>query len=224
MVGLTDLGRGYSRAVAALRHFDGIPALLLRLYLAPVFIAAGVTKLNSFESQVAWFGNPDWGLGLPAPELMVFLATWTEILGGILLLLGLAVRWASVPLIVTMLVAAFAVHWDNGWFAIAPSDPSTSTAKVLADVGIPAAQESLDNSAEVGQRLDAAKSILREHGNYDWLTGKGSFVVLNNGIEFAATYFIMLLVLLFHGGGRWTSLDYILARHWPGARREDLPG
>ena len=37
-------------------------------------------------------------------------------------------------------------------------------------------------------------------------------MVLNNGIEFAATYFIMLLSLLFTGGGRYSSLDYWLAR------------
>ena len=54
--------------------------------------------------------------------------------------------------------------------------------------------------------------ILREHGNYPWLTEKGNLVVLNNGIEFAATYFIMLLVLFFYGAGRYLSLDYWFAR------------
>ncbi|MGB5096622.1 MAG: hypothetical protein WBN82_01805 [Porticoccaceae bacterium] len=44
------------------------------------------------------------------------------------------------------------------------------------------------------------------------LAEKGNFVVLNNGIEFAATYFIMLLSLFFSGGGRYVSLDYWLAR------------
>ncbi len=39
-------------------------------------------------------------------------------------------------------------------------------------------------------------------------------MILNNGIEFAATYFIMLLVLLFMGGGRYTSVDYFIGRKW----------
>ena len=39
-------------------------------------------------------------------------------------------------------------------------------------------------------------------------------MVLNNGIEFAATYFIMLLVLFFNGAGRLVSLDYWIARRW----------
>jgi uncharacterized membrane protein YphA (DoxX/SURF4 family) len=53
---------------------------------------------------------------------------------------------------------------------------------------------------------------LQEHGNYDWLTEYGNFVVLNNGIEFAATYFVMLLALFFIGGGKYLSIDYWLAR------------
>lgn len=195
-----------------LRHLDGLAPLLMRLYLAPVMIAAGLHKFRNWEDMVAWFGNPEWGLGLPAPALMVALAAGAELCGGLALLVGLAVRWAAIPLLISMAVAAGAVHWENGWFAIAPSDPDTSTAKVLAMVGIPAAERSLENSVEVGKRLQAARGLLREHGNYQWLSEKGSFVVLNNGIEFAATYFIMLLSLLFTGGGRYFSIDYWLAR------------
>ena len=37
-------------------------------------------------------------------------------------------------------------------------------------------------------------------------------MVLNNGIEFAVTYPVMLLSLLFTGGGRYVSVDYYLSR------------
>ena len=67
---------------------------------------------------------------------------------------------------------------------------------------------------EAAERLSRARSILKENGNYEWLTEQGSFVVLNNGIEFAATYFIMLLALFFIGGGRYVSIDYWIARHF----------
>lgn len=192
------------------RRLDFLAPLLFRLFLGPVFISAGLNKLMAWENTVDWFGNADWGLGLPLPGLMAFLAISTELIGGILLILGLATRYIAIPLMITMLVAAFSVHWENGWFAIAPSDPSTSMAKPLAAVGIPGAQASLANSQEVSRRLTAARSLLREHGNYSWLTGRGSFVVLNNGIEFAAIYFIMLLSLFFTGAGRYASLDYWL--------------
>ncbi len=177
---------------------DMIAPLLLRAYLAPVFYMAGINKYNGFDSTVAWFGNPDWGLGLPMPWLMAFLATATELAGAILLALGFAVRWISIPLMVTMLVAMFTAHWQNGWLAISTGSGIFATERTI----------------EAIERLDRAKGILREHGNYSWLTETGSFVVLNNGIEFAATYFIMLLALFFLGGGRYISVDYWLKRRY----------
>ncbi len=214
----------YTRLYRAVFHrlqpLDGIAPLLLRLYLAPIMIAAGLHKFSNFDAMVDWFGNPDWGLGLPLPVLMVFLAAVAEFVGGIALLVGFAVRWFALPLLISMAVAAGTVHWQHGWFAIAPGDPDTSTAKVLAMVGIDGAESSLENSREVGKRVSAARSLLKEHGNYGWLTEKGSFVVLNNGIEFAATYFVMLLSLLFTGAGRYVSVDYWLARWcWRGVTR-----
>lgn len=180
------------------RIADGLAPLLLRLYLAPILIQAGWNKWQHFDSTVEWFGNSDWGLGLPLPTLMATLAVSAELLGGILLVLGLLVRWVSVPLMITMLVAIFAVHWPNGWLAIADSSSWLANERVL----------------EAADRLQKAREILQTHGHYDWLTGRGSIVILNNGIEFAATYFVMLLSLFFTGGGRFTSLDYWLARYW----------
>ena len=171
---------------------DWLGPLALRLYLAPVFWMAGTMKIDGWENTVAWFGNPDWGLGLPFPTLMAFLATGTEVVGAIALLIGLGVRWMCIPLMVTMVVAAVTAHWQYGWLAIATGSGMFATERSLGAI----------------DRLDRAKSILKEHGNYDWLTENGNFVILNNGIEFAATYFIMLLVLFFIGGGRYVSLDY----------------
>lgn len=178
------------------RAADWLSPLALRLYLAPVFWMAGTTKFSSWDDTVAWFGNSDWGLGLPFPELMVFLAAGSETAGAIALLIGLGVRWFCIPLMFTMVVAA-TTHWQNGWQAIADAK------FCLFNCG---------DAIEAGERLSRAKSILKEHGNYDWLTEQGSFVVLNNGIEFAATYFIILLALFFIGGGRYVSLDYWIAR------------
>ncbi|MGC1509558.1 HvfX family Cu-binding RiPP maturation protein [Ketobacter sp.] len=197
-----------NKAQDGLQHFnvfDFLAPLAFRLYLAPIFIAVGWHKLNHFSDIVDWFR---YSLELPMPELMAFLATSAELLGGLALLAGVAVRWAVIPLMITMLVAAVSAHWDNGWFAIAPSDADSSIANVFAVIGFPGAEQSLQNSMEVSNRLEAARGILGEHGNYDWLTEKGSFVVLNNGIEFSVTYFIMLMSLFFTGAGRFVSLDY----------------
>ncbi len=193
---LIELYRYAHDILERIRVADGIAPLLLRLYLAPVFIQAGYNKLAHFESTAAWFGNPDWGLGLPMPEVMAALAAGTEFFGGILLIAGLAVRWISIPLMVTMLVAALTVHWENGWLAIADASSWLANDRVLESV----------------ERLERGREILQEYGNYDWLTGRGSFVILNNGIEFAATYFVMLLSLFFTGAGRYFSVDFWLAK------------
>lgn len=179
-----------------LRALDFLGSLALRLYLAPVFWAAGMNKVTSFDSIVDWFGNPDYGLGLPFPAVMAGLATGTEILGAILLILGLAVRWISIPLMVTMLVAIFTVHLKNGWQAV-------------ADKMSPFAPTDVDGALT---RLSAAKDILKEHGNYQWLTENGNFVISNNGIEWATTYFIMLLALFFIGSGKYLSIDYYISK------------
>lgn len=188
----------YQQIVARLQVADGIPLLLLRVYLAPVMIQAGWNKASSFNSIVDWFGNDDYGLGLPMPLVMAFLATAAELVGGVLLLLGALTRLVSIPLMVTMIVAMVSVHAKNGWLAIADASSWLADGTILLNENIMAAPE----------KLAAAKSLLQEHGHYDWLTSSGNFVVLNNGIEFAATYFIMLLVLFIYGGGRFFSVDY----------------
>jgi len=177
------------------RAVDFLGPLALRLYLVPIFWMAGSKKLADIESTAAWFGDPDWGLGLPFPEVMAWAASLTEAGGAIMLFFGIGVRWISIPLLVTMIVAAVTVHLQNGWLAIAEGS------------GIFASER----TAGAIERLDAAKDILREHGNYDWLTENGNLVILNNGIEFAATYSIMLLVLFFIGPGK-ASIDYLISK------------
>lgn len=186
----------YQQFLNVVKHSEGLAALALRLYLAPVLMQAGYNKLSHFDDTAAWFGNPDWGLGLPMPEVMTALAAGTELIGGALLLVGLATRLVALPMMITMLVAAFAVHLPNGWLAIADASSWLANENVMA-------------SAE---KLAAAKSILQQHGNYEWLTSSGNFVILNNGIEFAITYLFMLLALLVIGGGRYTSIDYFMSR------------
>ena len=197
------------------RALDFLAPLALRLYLVPVFWMAGSKKLNNAgldclsgingpcdftpkQDIIDWFGNVEWGLGLPFPEILAYLASYTEYFGAILLLIGLAVRWISIPLMATMVVAAVTVHLQNGWLAIAEGTGFFATARTEGAI----------------ERLDAAKGILQEHGNYSWLTESGNFVVLNNGIEFAATYFIMILALFFTGAGKYFSVDYWIARNW----------
>lgn len=193
---LIDWGNRLQEALDVTRAADFLAPLALRLYLVPVFWIAGMNKIGGFENVVAWFGDTDWGLGLPFPALMAILAIAAEIGGSVALLIGFMTRWFTIPLMITMLVAAFGVHWKNGWQAVA--DPNS-----------PFPPHGIEGTVE---RLDRAKDILREHGNYGWLTENGNFVISNNGVEWAVTYFVMLLALFFMGGGRYVSLDWWVRR------------
>lgn len=191
------LNKGYG-ILNATKKLDFIAPLLLRLYLVPIFWMAGTTKIDGFDNIVQWFGNDDWGLGLPFPYILAILAVGAEVIGAIALLIGLGVRLMAIPLMFTMFIAMTSVHGQYGWQAIADAKAPFSTERVEAAI----------------EKKEIMIAILQEHGNYEWLTSSGNITILNNGIEFAATYFIMLLALFFIGGGRYVSLDYWFKRRY----------
>lgn len=217
---MATISEKYRSFFSVVNHFSGLPPLLFRMILAPVLIIAGYSKLGlsgdwetltqavlADPGVVSWFGNSEWGLGLPFPDVLAFLVGWIEFMGGWLLLIGLGTRLVAMPLLCIMLVAAYTVHWDNGWFAISPTDSETSAARVLEWLNVPGGQESLENSVQASERLNRMRSILEQNGLPDYLYATGKPVILNNGIEFSAIYFVMLFSLVFTGGGRYTSID-----------------
>ena len=121
-----------------------VPLTLIRVYLFFVFWYAGTGKIDNFDKFSGYLGT----LGVPLPDILSWMVILTEAGGAALLLVGLFVRWMSVPLLIVMFFAGYLVHYQNGW-----------------------AHEA-------------------------------------NGIEFAATYSLMILTLLCFGGGKFLSLDY----------------
>ena len=87
--------------------------LLIRVVLGFTMIYGhGWRKMiKLFTERPIEFGNPI-GLG---PELSLGLAVFAEVLCSVLLILGLFTRSAVIPLIITMAVAAFVVHIDDGF-------------------------------------------------------------------------------------------------------------
>jgi len=70
-------------------------------------------KIKDINSIAEWFKS----INIPLPVLNAYLSTGTEVLGVILLTLGLFSRFISIPLIITMIVAIVTVHWGNGFEA-----------------------------------------------------------------------------------------------------------
>ena len=89
-----------------------IGILIARLVLGVIFLAHGLQKFNSwgYEGTKAGFE----GMGVPAPAISAFVATWIEILGGLALILGVLVPVFGVLLFLLMLGAFFIVHVENG--------------------------------------------------------------------------------------------------------------
>jgi len=86
-----------------------IGLLLLRLSAGGFMLSHGYPKLQRLLSGDMGFGDP-LGLG---PEVSLVLAVFAEFFCSILLMLGLGTRLATLPLIVTMAVAAFIAHGSD---------------------------------------------------------------------------------------------------------------
>ncbi len=96
-------------ATSSERQVD-IGLLVLRLWFGLVMaFAHGLPKLENPDKITGFLTM----LELPAPSVMAWLAIAAELVGGILLALGLLTRVAAFGLIVTMLVAAFVAHADD---------------------------------------------------------------------------------------------------------------
>ena len=95
------------RAIAD--RLQWLPPMLARLTVGWVFLWSGWGKLHSLDQIVEYFGK----LGIPHPELQAPFASGTEFVCGTLLLLGLFTRLASVPLIITMIVAIVTAQREN---------------------------------------------------------------------------------------------------------------
>jgi putative oxidoreductase len=83
--------------------------LAIRLYWGWQFMLTGRGKFLNFDRTVGFFTS----LGIPFPEINVFMASATEFLGGICLMLGLGSRFVNLPLIITMCVAYLSAHTEE---------------------------------------------------------------------------------------------------------------
>jgi putative oxidoreductase len=80
---------------------DWLALLVARLTVGVLFVSTGWGKVNNLAKVTEFFGE----LHIPMPGFNAVLASYTELICGALLTLGLASRLASLPLVVTMVVA-----------------------------------------------------------------------------------------------------------------------
>ena len=103
----------YSSAKDLLDRGQSLALLLARVAVAYGFYDPAMQKWSDIDSVATWFGS----IGIPLPTLNAYMAATTEIVGVVLLTLGLFTRLISIPLMVVMVVAIVTVHLVNGFSA-----------------------------------------------------------------------------------------------------------
>jgi putative oxidoreductase len=87
-----------------------IIALVGRVVISGIFLSSGFAKLN----DVAAFSGMLAKRGVPAPSLMGWLGAIVEFGGGVLILLGIKLRYAAILMILFVIVATLISHryWE----------------------------------------------------------------------------------------------------------------
>ncbi len=130
-------------------------ALLIRLILGSVMFAHGAQKV------LGWWGGKGMdatlaGMGQKFPEILVYAASFSELIGGALLIIGLLTRPSALFVAVTMFVAS-AQHLSGGFFASnkGMEFPLTLAVMALAVVFLGPGKYSIDSmlaSRKAGER------------------------------------------------------------------------
>lgn len=111
--GVIHMGKLCTFFSNCLGKLSDFPPLFFRLVLAFGFYEPAMRKLGNVNGIAHWFEN----MGILYPVLNAYIVTTSEVLGVVLLTLGLGTRLISIPLISIMAVAIQMVHWKNGFAA-----------------------------------------------------------------------------------------------------------
>jgi putative oxidoreductase len=101
------------------RGAAGYAPLAVRVLVGVVMAAHGWQKLQGGPAN---FGQALAGLGVPLPTLMAYVVTFVELIGGILLIVGLLSRLAALLLTIDLVMAIVLVKVNIG--LLSPTDGS----------------------------------------------------------------------------------------------------
>ena len=96
-------------------RFAGLAPLFVRVILGVIMTAHGWQKLS--QMGPAGFGQVLGQMGVPLPGLMGFVVTFVELVGGLLLIVGLLSRLAALLLTIDLAVATLLVKVNVGLIA-----------------------------------------------------------------------------------------------------------
>ena len=99
--------------------------LIIRLYWGWEFFLTGKGKLMDLSKPTEYFAS----LGIPFPHFSAILAGCTECFGGLLLLLGLASRLITIPMMILLVIAYLTADIDAARAIFSDPDKFLSAAE-----------------------------------------------------------------------------------------------
>lgn len=97
------------------KNYQQPAPLFLRMVIGFGFMAHGWAKLSKGPEA---FGNLLAQIHVPFPHVMAWISTFTELLGGLAIFIGLMVSITVIPLIGMMLVAMFGIQIHYGFSSV----------------------------------------------------------------------------------------------------------
>lgn len=91
-----------------LERSQPLALLVMRLILGVIMVSHGYQKVLNLHQTVSFMA----GLGIP--HWLAYVSSFTEFLGGILILAGFFTRFAAFAISIDLVVAIWKAHWHNG--------------------------------------------------------------------------------------------------------------
>jgi putative oxidoreductase len=98
-----------TRLLAALHRAAWLGPLVVRVVFGYFWLETGIAKVHNLDGFTQRFV----GWGIPFPAFSAGLSAWTELVGGLLIMLGLFTRLVCVPMLINMAVAVTLVVSAN---------------------------------------------------------------------------------------------------------------
>jgi putative oxidoreductase len=141
-----------ARALSVLESLEPVAMLLARLAVGLLFESTGWGKVHNIPKVTEFFVK----LGSPFPGFQAVLVGWSELLCGTALVIGLFTRLATIPLIVSMVVAILTAKLADihGVFDLVGQDEFTYLVMLIVIAVVGPGKFSLDRL--IARRLDEA--------------------------------------------------------------------
>jgi putative oxidoreductase len=100
--------------LSPLARLAGLAPLAVRLIVGSIMFAHGLQKLQGGPGN---FAQGLAGMGVPLPVLMAYVVTFVEVVGGLLLIVGLLSRLSALLLTINLTVAVLLVKTGVGFLS-----------------------------------------------------------------------------------------------------------